>query len=351
MGIPTDQQKNILEHYYRARNVVNSQQPGTGLGLMLVKNIVNKTDGEITFRSKENEGTEFFVKLKNRKSLYKEAAIVEKSEEKAVQLDNMGVLTEFSDSKILLVEDNDELRKELERILGNYFQVFEAKNGKHGLEKAAIVFPDLILTDLIMPEMDGLAMSKAIKADINLNHIPIFMLTVLQNRNQKIESLEAGISEYLEKPIDINLLIAKIVNALKWQKKLQKKYQQDSELKTAVKFRNENDEKFIREIEAFILERINDENFSVHDVCEKFNMSRTSLYMKLKNLIDLSPQDLIINTRLKFSKNLLIKTNKNIKEIAYESGFSNPKYFSTSFKKFFDVSPSQFRAKLKNDVE
>ena len=351
MGIPIDEQKNILRHYYRARNVVNSQQPGTGLGLMLVRNIVNKTNGEITFSSKENEGTEFFVKLKNRKSLYKETAILEKSEEKAVQLANMGVLTEFSDSKILLVEDNDELRKELERILGYYFQVFEAKNGKQGLEKSGILFPDLIITDLIMPEMDGLAMSKALKADINLNHIPIFMLTVLQNRGQKIESLEAGISEYIEKPIDINLLIAKILNALKWQKKLQKKYQQESELETAVKFKNENDEKFIRKVESYILERIKDESFSIHDVCEKFNMSRTSLYMKLKNLIDLSPQDLIINTRLKYSKSLLLKTDKNIKEIAYESGFSNPKYFSTSFKKFFDMSPSQFRSTLENKTE
>ena len=350
MGIPADQQKNILRNYYRARNVVNSQQPGTGLGLMLVKNIVTKTKGEIAFESKQNEGTEFYVKLKNRKSFYKQKAIVERSEEKAIHLADMGILTEFSDSKILLVEDNDELRKELERILGNYFQVFEAKNGKQGLEKSAVVFPDLIITDLIMPEMDGLAMAKAIKKDINLNHIPIFILTVLQNRGQKIESLEAGISEYLEKPIDINLLIAKIVNALKWQKKLQKKYQQESELETAVKFKNENDEKFIKEIEAFILERIKDENFSIHDVCERFNMSRTSLYMKLKNLIDLSPQDLIINTRLKYSKNLLIKTDKNIKEIAYESGFSNPKYFSTSFKKFFDISPSQFRASLKNEA-
>lgn len=346
LGIPKDQQKNILKRFYRARNVVNSQRPGTGLGLMLVKNIIDKTGGEINFDSEQNKGTTFHVFIKNRKQDYRQSAIVSPSSSKTINLEDSGKLSEFSESKILLVEDNDELRRELELILGKHFQVFEAKNGQQGLEKAMLIFPDLIITDLIMPEMDGLAMSREIKSNINLNHIPIFMLTVLQNRSQKIESLETGISEYLEKPIDINLLIAKVVNSLTWQKKLQKKYQEESELETAVQFRNESDEKFIKEMEAFILERIKDESFSVHDIGERFNMSRTSLYMKLKNLIDLSPQDLIINTRLKYAKNLLLKTKKNIKEVAYESGFSNPKYFSTSFKKFYDMTPSQYRSKI-----
>lgn len=351
IGIPKDQQKNILKRFYRARNVINSQKPGTGLGLMLVKNIAEKTGGEISFVSEEDKGTTFTVFLKNMKSSYKKSAILEKFESIPINLAETGQLTEFSDSKILIVEDNDDLRNELVKILGNYFQIYEAKNGRQGLEMASQVYPDLIITDLIMPEMDGQVMTRKIKSDINLNHIPIFMLTVLQNRSQKLESLEHGVSEYLEKPIDINLLIAKIFNSLNWQKKLQKRYQEELELESAVNFRNESDEKFIREIEAYILEKIRDESFSVHDICEKFNMSRTSLYMKLKNLIDLSPQDLIINTRLKFSKNLLINTKKNIKEVAYESGFSNPKYFSTSFKKFYDLTPSQFRTKIKSKIE
>lgn len=347
IGIPADQQKNILKRFYRARNVVNSQQPGTGLGLMLVKNIVDKSGGSISFKSQENEGTEFTVHLADKKNFYKQTALIDQHTSKHINLAETGKLAEFSESKILLVEDNDELRKELERILGNYFQVFEATNGKEGLEKSQVVFPDLIITDLIMPVMDGQTMVREIKSNINLNHIPIFMLTVLQNRGQKLESLEHGVSEYLEKPIDINLLIAKIFNVLSYQKKLQQRYQEESELETAVKFRNEKDENFIKEIEGFILESIKDETFSVHDLCEKFNMSRTSLYMKLKNLIDLSPQDLIINTRLKYAKSLLMKTKKNIKEVAYESGFSNPKYFSTSFKKFYDMTPSQYRSKLR----
>ena len=277
MGIPLDQQKNILKRFYRARNVVNSQKPGTGLGLMLVKNIVDKSGGEIYFESEENKGTAFYIKLKNKKHRYKHASVLKNSNESVIHLEETGKLDEFSDSKILLVEDNDDLRAELERVLGKYFQVYEATNGKHGLEKSAIVYPDLILTDLIMPEMDGLAMAKAIKKDINLNHIPIFMLTLLQNSSQKIESLEAGISEYLEKPVDINLLIAKIVNALSFQKSIQKRYQEQSDLETALDFRNESDENFIKEIEGFVLERVKDENFSVHDICARFNMSRTSL--------------------------------------------------------------------------
>ena len=350
IGIPRDQQKFILTRYYRARNVINSQLPGTGLGLLMVKKLLEKYDGSISFESKENHGTTFTILLKNQEKNYKKSVVLNPENQSVLSISDQTNIEEYSNSKILIVEDNNELRELLARSLGTYFQVFEAASGKEGLKKAGEIFPDIILTDLIMPEMDGMEMSKAINGDINLNHIPIFMMSVLNNYDQKLESIESGISEYIEKPIDINLLLAKITNALTWQEKLRKKYIHDSEKDNATKFRNERDQEFVSKLETILVQNISNSAYSVHDLCENIGMSRTSLYMKLKNLIDLSPQDFIIHTRLKFAKKMLVEGNANIKEVAYESGFSNPKYFSTSFKKFYGVSPSTFLESLKDAI-
>ena len=351
LGIPNDQQKFILKRYYRARNAINSQRPGTGLGLMMVKKLLEKTGGTIDFSSEENKGTTFTIVLKNLKFEYDKKTF---SKEKAITdtidiAEDQSEIAAFSDSKILIVEDNDELREVLVNTLSVYFQIFEASNGKEGLETASQIFPDIILTDLIMPEMDGMQMSKQLKEDINLNHIPVFMLTVLQNSAQKLESIETGVSEYIEKPIDIKFLLAKMINTLKWQKKLREKYIHESDSDNASLFRNKNDQDFLKSLEDAVIENIENESYSVHDLSGNFSMSRTSLYMKLKNLVDLSPQDFIIHTKLKYAKKLLIEGECSIKEVAYRSGFSNPKYFSTSFKKFYEMTPSGFLESLKKD--
>ncbi len=344
LGIPKDQQKFILKRYYRARNAINSQRPGTGLGLMMVKKLLEKTEGTINFQSEENKGTKFTIVLKNLKFEFDKNTRSNETNVNNIDAieEEQSELNDYSDSKILIVEDNDELREVLVNTLGTYFQIFEASNGNEGLENASQIFPDIILTDLIMPEMDGMQMAKKLKDDINLNHIPVFMLTVLQNSAQKLESIEAGISEYIEKPIDIKFLLAKIINSLKWQQKLREKYIHDNDADNALLFRNKNDQEFVKNLEDIIVKNIENNSYSVHDLAKGVGMSRTSLYMKLKNLVDLSPQDFIIHARLKFAKNLLIKGTSSIKEVAYSSGFSNPKYFSTSFKKFYGTTPSGF---------
>lgn len=350
MGIPKDQQKYILKRYYRARNVINSQRPGTGLGLIMVKRLIEKTGGSISFNSIENVRTTFSILLKSLKSQYTESlnSKTEIDNQVLSEIEEQITIDAFSDSKILVVEDNDELRSSLVNTLSIFFQVFEAKNGSEGLSQASVVFPDLIITDLIMPEMDGLEMAKQIKADINFNHIPIFMLSVLHNSVQRQESIESGITEYFEKPVDIKLLLAKISNILNWQQNLRQKYIHDNDKDNAILFRNKSDQNFLENLEKEVISHIEDNNYSVHDLSKSFGMSRTSLYMKLKNLVDLSPQDFIIHTKLKQAKKLLIKGEYSIKEVAYNSGFSNPKYFSTSFKKFYGMTPSGFIESLQN---
>ncbi len=348
IGIPKDQQKYILKRYYRGRNAINSNLPGTGLGLMIVKTLVEKEKGSIKFTSVENQGSTFTVRLVDKKSMYTATTEKEDSSTK-LSVQEQEALQDFSDAKILIVEDNNELRDNLVSKLGKYFQVYEAENGKEGLQMAMEIFPDLIVTDLIMPQMDGMELAKKLQNEISLSHIPIIMMTVLNSQKQKQESAEVGITAYLEKPINYNYLIAKIINALGWSKKLREKYLHQVDIENAEKFRNKKDAEFINKLEKFVLAEINEEGLSVHDLCSFVNMSRTALYMKLKSMVDLSPQNFIIHTRLKFARKKLVEGEYSVKEIAYMSGFSNPKYFSTSFKKLFGESPTSFIKNLKKE--
>jgi len=323
IGIPIDEQKYILTNYYRARNVANSKYSGTGLGLMIVKNIAEKSKGKIYFVSKEEVGTTFKLELPNQEQSYLLSAI--KNEDSTNLSFDVSELERFSSYKILIVEDNEVIRKNMVRLLENYFLIYEATNGKEGIEMALQIFPDLILTDYIMPLMDGVEMCNVLKEDINLNHIPIFMMTVLRNSSHKQNSIESGITEYFEKPINKNILLAKINNLFSWQEKLKGKYMHQGDVDNAEKFKSKKDADFIEKLEQIVLDKIRDEEFNLQDICNKIGMSRTSLYMKLKSLIDLSPQDFIIHTKLKFAKRLLVEGEFNIKEVAYASGFANPK--------------------------
>jgi len=348
IGIPKDQQKNILKKYFRARNVINSHISGTGLGLIMIKKMIDQVNGKITFTSEENKGTKFVVQLNSNKEAYIKSLSENKKETaiKNMKLPSKQKLLEFSESKILVVEDSYELRKKLVNILKDYFIVYEAVNGEEGLQKAKEIVPDIILTDLIMPKMDGIEMAQRIQSDINLNHIPIFMMTVMSKSGYQLKSVEAGIDAYIEKPLDINLLLSRIINTLERQNKLKKRFQQKTESEMAYQYRNQKDQEFVEKIKQIILENLDNNGFSVSDITSQLAMSRTSLYLKIKKIIDMSPQEFIVQIRLEQAKKLLIEGGLSIKQIAYSVGFSNSKYFSTVFKKYYGISPSEFLKKL-----
>lgn len=339
IGIPKAEQKNISTKFFRANNTANSQFSGTGLGLMIVKNIVEKVGGNINFESEENNGTIFRITLPNQEKHFSEITTQEITKFEDINEDN---ISQFKNKKILILEDNIDLREHLVKKLQKYFLVFSAKDGKEGLQMAENIFPDLIITDYMMPEMDGYEFTLKIKQNVNLDYIPIFMLTALQDSSHKKESTEIGVTEYIEKPVNSSFLLAKIVNYFSWQEKLKKYYTHLNEVDVAEKNKNIKENEFLIKLESIILEKITDEDFTLLSICDKIGMSRTSLYMKLKSLIDLSPQDFIISVKLKHAKKLLLQGDLNIKEVAYASGFSNPKYFSTSFKKVYGISPSDF---------
>jgi signal transduction histidine kinase/DNA-binding response OmpR family regulator/ligand-binding sensor domain-containing protein len=350
IGIPKDQQKDILKRYYRARNAINSQLPGTGLGLMIVKNLLDIDKGKISFVSEQGLGTSFTLELPNLQKKYiptqeavKPIPMIEVTAEDPRAQEN------FSKYKILIVEDNDELRIDMVEKLSEHFSIMAARDGQEGYEKAKSRLPDLIVTDLIMPNMDGIELCKRLQADENTNHIPLFMMTVLNDSNQKVESIKSGVNTYMTKPIDFPFLIAKINSVLEYKQKLRDQYLHETEISKASKFKDEREANFITDVEQFILDNIRNEDLAVNDLCKHVGMSRTSLYMKLTDLIDQSPQNFIISTRMNQARVLLLQGGKTVQEVAFMVGFNNPKYFSTSFKKQFRMSPSSFLKSLNPD--
>ncbi len=344
IGIPKDQQKNIMKRYFRARNAINSQMPGTGLGLLIVKNLVENDGGKITFFSEEGKGTEFSITINSQKNKYINSQ--QKDQKKASKALMTNKPKNGTSVKILVVEDNDELRIDLVEKLSEYYSIMAARNGAEGYEKAITKVPDLIITDLIMPEMDGIELCEKLKNNEETKHIPVFMMTVLNSPDQRLKSIQSGISFFMDKPVDFPILIAKINSILDYKKKLREKYLQEANIEKAGSFKDEREKEFINSLEQFILSKMHQDSLSVQDLCRHAGMSRTALYMKLKDVINQSPQNFIIKTKMNHAKKLLLEGGHTIKEIAYSVGFSNPKYFSTSFKKHFGQTPSEFLKSL-----
>ncbi|NVJ89072.1 MAG: response regulator [Flavobacteriaceae bacterium] len=337
IGIPEKQQEEIFNRFTRGTNVSNKGIPGTGIGLMLSKKIVELHGGKIILESKENIGSTFTVMLPAGTEHYNSTDIIQEEPE-----------TENSDKKlntligkeklILLVEDNDELRSLIKQELATEFSLVEAKNGKEGLLTALSKNPDIIITDIMMPIMDGKELCHLLKTNFKTSHIPVIMLTALADIDDKIKGLETGADAYVEKPFNINVLKATINNLIKSRENIKNILD-----KKEVKQELTPDERFLSDVIELIKENLTEGSFSIDTLCEKMGLSRSNLFRKLKGLIQMSPSDLIIKIKLNKSEELLKnKKNQRISDIAYESGFQDPKYFSTIFKKYYGKTPKEF---------
>jgi YesN/AraC family two-component response regulator len=239
---------------------------------------------------------------------------------------------------ILLVEDNEELRKAIKNELTKYYTVIEAANGKEGLLVALSKSPDIIITDVMMPEMDGKELCHLLKTNFKTSHIPIVMLTALADIDNKIQGLETGADAYVEKPFNVEVLKATINNLIKSRKTITNVLEETDVTKQLTP-----DEFFLSDVINIIKNNIKESDFSIDDLCDIMGLSRSNLYRKLKGLIQMSPSDLIIKIKLAHAEEIMKnKTQARISDIAYESGFSDPKYFSTLFKKHYGKTPKEF---------
>ena len=253
-----------------------------------------------------------------------------------------------SKPSLLIVEDNSDVRKYIGMILENYYQIIEAKDGEEGLSKSYEYIPDLIISDVMMPKMDGFQLCSKLKTDSRTSHIPIIMLTAKATMNDKINGLEIGADEYIMKPFDASELIARIKNLLDQRKRLHEHFQKFGLFELEEKVITSVDQKFIEKVVADINKHISDVSFGVEMLADDMAVSRSLLFKKINSLTGESPIELIKRVRLNKAVNLIEKKFGNISEVALEVGFNNPSYFSECFRKQFGVLPSQYHFKSGN---
>ncbi|HDR68220.1 MAG TPA: response regulator, partial [Bacteroidaceae bacterium] len=359
-GIPPEKQALIFDRFYQV-DKQGLTEYGTGIGLALSKGIIELHSGKISVESKvgkdDTQGyTCFTILLPLGKDHIPADQIIEDfknsesvelyellNEVEGEPVDNSLNVRNKTLPNILLVEDNDEIRKLIASSLQSDYDITEAENGKIGWQIASESIPDLIVSDVIMPEMDGLELCERLKSDDRTSHIPVILLTARTAIIHKLSGLKTGADDYLTKPFNIQVLRVRIENLIELRKKLREKYGKSRNIvPESVNQESSRDDIFLKNAADIINNKMMDPDFSVNKLAVEVGMSQSVLYRKLKALTDLSPNDFIKNIRLSRAEELLFKEDLTISEVGYQVGFNDPKYFSRSFKKQFGVTPSDY---------
>lgn len=356
-GLTKSQVDKIFNRFYKVDNLNNTYYGGTGIGLEVVQNFVTLHKGKIKVKSEPKQGTTFRVILPAKKKYFKKNEILQ---EETIQTldDNKASLpiiktaveikenTDNSSLKhtLLIVEDNTELRNYLKNEFKSQYKILLAKNGKEGLDIAKKNFPDVIITDVIMPEMDGFSFCKQIKTDIKTSHIPLLMLTAKTQVENRMQGIENGADAYMAKPFDVGLLKLRLSQLITSRQLIFNKYFSiigDSDNKNATSL----DKEFIEKVMSYINKNISDSNLNVESLASHLNLSRSQFYRKIKALTNQTANEFIRNIRLMKAKQIIESGKSNISEVCYNVGFSSPSYFTKCFKSHFGVLPKEVESK------
>lgn len=363
IGIPENEQKKLFKLFFRGSNAINSKITGSGIGLLLIWKLVKAHKGDITYKSAENNGSCFKITFRHGHSHFKknEIGLPEEGVEpissntldKYPQADIISytpvpVTTNPQAQRILIVEDNDELRAYLKRSLSDTYLIYLAADGQEAIDFIKNNNVNLIISDVMMPNLRGDQMAAIIKNDIETCHIPIILLTALSETEDVIKGLNTKADKYITKPFDIGVLKAEISNILAnraiWRQKFARIENIDIDCPNCD---GDLDMQFMIKSKEAVMRHIDNQDFNVDTLCSEMGMSRTSYYNKLKALTDQAPSDFIRITRMNHAAYLLKTTSFTISEISDMVGFSDPKYFREVFKKQFTVTPSKYAQKEK----
>jgi DNA-binding response OmpR family regulator len=361
IGIPADKQEKIFETFFQHKTAPEILNQGTGIGLSITKEFVKMQGGSIHVESEPDKGACFVMQLpfeiSDVSSVETGKDVTEKTTPNGkpvaeTTIDARKMVTnghETEEASVLLVEDNDDFRYYLKDILAINYKVLEASNGKEGWQKALALHPQLIVSDISMPYMDGIELCKKIKADKRTNHIPVILLTALTGEEDQLRGLEIGANDYITKPFNFDMLNAKVKNLLALNNSFKNTYsKQIKVLSPEIEVASE-DEKLMGEIMAFLEENLTDTQLSVEGLSRHVGMSRSSLYNKLLELTGQTPVEFIRSLKLDKSAVLLEKSDMNIAQIAYSVGFATPNYFAKSFKTKFGMLPSEYMSMKRNN--
>ena len=344
-GIPREKLPYIFDRFYQA----GKHTSGTGIGLALVKGIAELHGGSVSVESVPGEGATFFIRIPIRH----EGAEILESRDAAKFTERFqdvyraadtsleeaaSSVTESDRPTILVVDDNSDLREFIGTLLQGEYRIIKASDGKEALDKATRELPDLVVSDVMMPVMDGLELCKSLKGQFSTSHIPVILLTAKSLEEQRAEGYDSGADAYISKPFSEKVLLSRIGNLLKSRILLKEHYLETGESASRPQ---END--FLSRFRAKVQEHISDENLSVEQIGSEIGLSRVQLYRKVKALTGYSPVELVRITRLKAAAEMLKTTDKTISEIAYAVGFGTPSYFSKCFKELFGRQPGEGR--------
>ena len=352
-GISKKDQQHIFERFFRGEKQTGTNV-GSGIGLNMVAEYVRLHQGIISVESELGEGSCFIVKLptdlkeesKNEVDVPMESVVLGES---AKENPASSVLNVLSDKVVLVVEDNDEFRhfmqKELSRI---YCKVLTAEDGMKGVLLAEEQNPDIIVSDVMMPRMNGVEMCRRIKENIQTSHIPVILLTAWSTSDGQTDAYKVGADDYIAKPFDMEMLLARIKNLLERQDKRILDFSHSLSLDAKSVTDSSPDEAFLNEIIACIEKNIDNTEYTIDSLAHDVVMSRMSLYRKMKSLTGQTPADFIRTVRLKSAANLLKTGKYNVSEVCYRTGFASPQNFTKHFKEMFGVLPSQYFDTLSN---
>jgi signal transduction histidine kinase/ligand-binding sensor domain-containing protein/DNA-binding NarL/FixJ family response regulator len=345
-GIDDSEKSFIFTPFYQGKNETSENIIGTGIGLSLVHSIIKLHQGLIHVEDNQPKGTIFRILIPIDKSIYSEEQIIPSSSPPVIQENNR---TESPDTislkhqyLILLVEDNNEVRMYVKQRLEPYFDVLEADNGVKALEIIEETLPDMVISDIMMPQMDGLRLCTLIKQDIRTGHIPVIIVTAKSMVMHLKEGFQCGADDYVVKPFNMEILLYRIRNIFAAREHLKELYGKKFSLKSLGIETTSIDDRFMQKFFEIIEKHITNPTLNVDLLCKEIGMGRAGFYRKLKAITNLSPVDLIRNKRLEIATKMLTDTDLTVSEISFRVGFNSNTYFTTCFRSLYGVSPTEY---------
>ncbi|MDE6347856.1 MAG: response regulator [Bacteroides sp.] len=363
VGISGESISSVFERFYKVNTVNADSHLGTGIGLALVKSLVLLQKGSVSLYSEREKGTDMVVCLPMDSSVFDEADFAKRNSGTAAgqavpavaesePQEGLPAVIEVeqvpsSARRILIVEDNADLRGLIAEALSDEFQVMQAGDGVEALKQMENLEFDLVVSDIMMPRKDGVSLCNDIKGNVETSHIPVILLTAKTSLESKIEGVDSGADLYFEKPIDLTYLKLSIQNVFKNRQQLKEHYAKNYYADSGELATNEQDNKFLKQLIAFIDEHMDQSDMDVNQIAEKLLMSRSKLYTKVKSLTGKSVVEFVLNCRLRRAAKLIIEENMTMREVMLQVGIESQAYFTNSFKKMFGETPTSFANKHK----
>lgn len=356
-GIPKDNLEKIFDRFYQVEGNTSTGWQGSGVGLSLTRNLIDIHYGKIEVESEPLKGTAFTVRIPIDKNTYNSGEIIDSMYTEKNFIEPLNTCSEWEEEKpepdafpvtgenkptVLLVEDNSDVRLYIREEIKDEYNLLEADNGLEAIQLAKSHSVDLIVSDIMMPQMDGLELCRNIKSHLTTSHIPVILLTARTTDDYRLKGLETGADDYVFKPFNATVLSARIKNLIENRKLLRQKFSQDINLSPKDVTVTSPDEKFLTRALEIVEQNISDSEFDVDKLVDEAGMSRSAFYRKLKILTGQSANDFIKTIRLRRAAQILRQNKLTISEVSYEVGFNDPQYFSKCFHKHFGKTPSQY---------